>query len=98
MDKPAVEQWAEDEYREGVSPAAAMRQLCRTLGCSDAYPTLKRMMEDVLAQANRAAFDRSQILSAIDALAPEDAKRIRRESYVRNNPTAAIAGAGQGNN
>jgi len=98
MEKPVIEQWAEDEYREGVSAGAAARQLCRTLGSNGAYPTLKRMLEDMLADRNRASFDRSCILRAVDVAAPEDAPRIRRESYIRNNPDAPIAGAGAGNN
>jgi hypothetical protein len=98
MDKPAVEQWAEDEYRDGVSPGAAMRQLCRSLGCSGQYPKLKQMMEDVLAGMNRASFDRSCILRAVDVAAPDDAPRIRMESFKRNNPTAPISGAGRGDN
>lgn len=53
MDKPTVEIWAEEEYREGVSAHAAARQLVRSLGCSGHYPTLKRMLEDLLAAANR---------------------------------------------
>ena len=98
MDKPAVEQWAEDEYRDGVSPGAAMRQLCRSLGAHGHYPVLQRLMEDVLAQINRASFDRSCILRAVDAAAPDDAPRIRMESFKRNNPTAPISGAGCGDN
>lgn len=98
MEKPVVEQWAEDEYRPGVSAGAAARQLCRMLGSNGAYPTLQRMLEDMLADRNRASFDRSCILSAVDVAAPDDAPRIRRESFVRNNPTAPIAGAGVGNN
>ena len=93
-----IEKWCQDEYREGVSAGAAARQLCRMLGCFDEAPTLKRMLEDMLSDANRASFDRSCILRAVDYAAPEDAPRIRRESYVRNNPNAPIAGAGQGNN
>jgi hypothetical protein len=98
MEKPVIEKWAEDEYRDGVSAGAAARQLCRTLGASGAYPALKRMLEDMLDAANRAAFDRSAILRAVDDAAPEDAPRIRRESFIRNNPDAPIAGAGMGNN
>jgi hypothetical protein len=93
-----IEQWCQAEYREGVSAGAAARQLCRTLGCFDEAPTLKRMLEDMLADANRASFDRASILRAVDDVAPDDAPRIRRESFIRNNPDASIAGAGMGNN
>ena len=93
-----IEKWCQDEYREGVSPGAVARQLCRMLGASNAAPTLQRMLEDMLSEANRRAFDRSQILSAVDVAAPEDAPRIRRESFIRNNPNAPIAGSGAGNN
>jgi hypothetical protein len=93
-----IEKWCKDEYREGVSAGAAARQLCSLLGAYDEAPTLKRILEDILSDANRASFDRSCILRDIDTAAPEDAPRIRRESYIRNNPTAQISGAGQGNN
>jgi hypothetical protein len=98
MEKPVIETWAEDEYRDDVAAGAAMRQLCRLLGCSGQYPKLKEMMEDVLADINRASFDRSCILRAVDVAAPDEAPRIRRESFIRNNPNAPIAGAGAGNN
>jgi len=91
-----IETMAREEYREGVSAGAAARQLCRSL--DGIAPTLKRMLEDMLAGANRANFDRSCILRDLDAVAPDDAPRIRRESYIRNNPLAPIAGAGAGNN
>lgn len=93
-----IEKWCQEEYRDGVSPGAAARQLCRTLGCFEEAPTLRRLLEDMLSNANRASFDRSCILSAVDNAAPDDAPRIRRESFVRNNPDAPIAGAGAGGN
>jgi len=98
MEKPVVEKWAEDEYRDGVSAGAAARQLCRMLGAIGQYPTLQRILEDMLDNANRASFDRSCILRAIDVAAPEDAQRIRMESFKRNNPRSPISGAGVGNN
>ena len=93
-----IEKWTQGEYRDGVSPGAAARQLCRTLGGVGGYDTLKRLLEDMLAERNRASFDRSCILRAVDVAAPDDAPRIRRESFARNNPTAPISGAGAGNN
>jgi hypothetical protein len=91
MEKPIIEQWAEEEYREGVSAGAAARQLFRTLGCSGQYPKLKQMLEDMLTDANRASADRSAILFAFDDAAPEAARQARRESYFRNNPNAPIS-------
>ncbi len=86
MDKPVVEQWVEAEYAQGREGDAAARQLCRMLGISGHYPKLKAMLEEMLASGNRASFDRSCILRAIDLAAPEDAPRIRMESYKRTNP------------
>ena len=80
-----IEQWAAEEYREGVSPGAAARQLCRSLGANGAAPTLKRLLEDMLANTNRASFDRSQILNDFDAAAPEEAAAARAASHKRNN-------------
>lgn len=84
-----IETWAREEYRESVSPGAAARQLCRSLGASNAAPTLKRMLEAMLADANRASFDRSQVLDAFDAAAPEAAKVARADSFNRINERAA---------
>lgn len=91
----AIEDAARREYRDGVSAGAAARQMVRHL---DLAPTMKRMLEDMLADANIAAFDRSCILRAIDVCAPEDAPRIRVESFKRLNPTSPISGAGAGDN
>ena len=93
-----IETWARQEYRDGVSPGAAARELCRTLGAIGCAPTLRRMLEELLADRNRASFDRSCILRAIDVAAPADASRIRMESFKRNNPTSPISGAGAGDN
>ena len=57
-----------------------------------------RLIAQLNAQLGAARVDRAAILRAIDAAAPDDAPRIRRESYIRNNPAAPIAGAGMGNN
>lgn len=97
-DENVIEKWARDKYRDGVSPGAAAQQLCRMLGAFGTAPTLQRMLEDMLSDRNRASFDRSCILRAVDVAAPEDAPRIRRESFIRNNPTSPISGAGRGNN
>lgn len=80
-----IEQWAQEEYRPGVSPGAAARQLCRLLGCTDVAPTLKRMLEDMLSNANRASFDRSQILSDFREADPEAAAEARKKSFRRIN-------------
>ena len=83
-----VEQWAREEYREGVSAGAAARQLCRLLGISGQFPTLKRMLEDMLADANRANQDRSCILADFDEAAPEAAQEARLASFRRINRMA----------
>ena len=80
-----IEGMAAAEYREGVSPGAAARQLCRSLGAHGVAPTLKRLLEDMLSNANRASFDRSQILSDFDAAAPEAAAAARVASHERIN-------------
>ena len=82
---PPIERAARDEYREGVSAGAAARQLCRTLGISGQYPTLKRMLEDMLADANRAAADRGRILQAFAEADPEAAATAKTESFRRMN-------------
>lgn len=88
-DPNLIETWAADEYREGVSPGAAARQLCRLLGAHGEAPTLKRMLEDMLSNANFASFDRSQILSDFDAAAPAEAQAARMASHKRLNEPAA---------
>jgi hypothetical protein len=101
MDRPPeneIETWAKHGYRDGVSPGAAARELCRTLGAIGCAPTLRRMLEDMLADRNRASFDRSCILREIDVAAPDDAARIRVQSFKRNNPTSPISGACAGDN
>lgn len=81
-----IEQYAREEYREGVSAGAAARQLCRSLGAHGGAPTLRKMLEDMLADYNRANFDRSQILSDFDKAAPAAASAARLASFHRNNP------------
>ena len=63
MEKPVVEMWAEDEYRDGVSAGAAARELCRMLGASGHYPTLQRMLEDLLAAAFNDAREKADAAS-----------------------------------
>lgn len=81
-----IETWAADEYTPGVSAGAAARQLIRSLGCAGAAPTLKRMLEDLLAEANRASHDRHMILSDFEKAAPADAKAAQLASFHRSNP------------
>jgi hypothetical protein len=64
-----IESWVADEYRTGISAHAAARQLCRRL---EDFPNLKRLIEDLLADANRQNFEQGQttdtlreVLSAI---------------------------------
>lgn len=78
-----IERWAKEEYRRGVSAGAAARQLCRSLGAAGVAPTLKRILEDMLADYNRASSDRAQILDAFDEAAPVEASDARQESFER---------------
>lgn len=55
-------------------------------------------INDLQSRLGVAAFDRACILREVDDVAPDDAPRIRLDSYARLNPTAQIAGAGMGNN
>lgn len=80
-----VEDMAADAYREGVSAGAAARELCRDLGVHGGFPTLRRLLEDLLAEANDAAQDRAQILSDFANSAPESAAQARRDSFQRIN-------------
>lgn len=52
-----IETWAKEEYREGISAHAAARQLCRSLGCYGHAPVLKKMLEDLLAEANKSSHE-----------------------------------------
>lgn len=83
-----VEAWARDEYRDGVSASAAARQLCRSLGANGTAPTLKRMLEDMLANANKASHDRSCILRDFADVDPEAASEAETASYRRINGIA----------
>lgn len=80
-----IEQWARDEYREGVSAGAAARQLCRLLGAYDAAPTLQRMLEDMLGDRNMASHDRHMILRDFEAASPKAAAEARLASFKRLN-------------
>ena len=83
-----IDTWAAVEYREGVSPGAAARQLCRSLGSNGVAPCLKELLEDMLADALRASFDRSQILIDFADADPEAAAEAYAASFARNNPSA----------
>lgn len=80
-----IEQWTQAEYRPGVSAGAAARQLCRMLGAMAAAPTLKRMLEDMLADANVRSHDRHRILDEFKRAAPVEASAARRASFMRIN-------------
>lgn len=84
-----IESAAREEYCPGVSPGAAARQLCRTLGAMGYAPTLKRMLEDMLGDFNEASFDRSCILRDFDQAAPAAAQSARMDSFQRVNKQAA---------
>jgi hypothetical protein len=92
MDKrPQIEEMIEQESAPGRSPGAVARELCGTLGCLESYPLLKDLLEELLADGNKASFDRSAILADFDAAAPKDAAEARHRSFCRNNPGAPIA-------
>lgn len=78
-----IEKLVIEEYRPGVSAGAAARQLCRSLGC--VAPTLKAMLEDMLADGNLQHFDRARILDEFDDAAPIAAAAARRKSFARIN-------------
>lgn len=81
-----IEQLCHDEFRDGVSPGAAARQMCRSLPQGSA---VRRMLEEMLAKANRASFDRSCILRAFEDCDQEAADAARVESFHRINQTGA---------
>ncbi|MEO9230893.1 MAG: hypothetical protein ABI216_18375 [Devosia sp.] len=83
-DENIIETWAKEELRPGVSPGAAARQLCRSLGAHGVAPTLKAMFEEMLADANRASFDRSMILDAFRDAAPAAAQDATIASFNRS--------------
>jgi hypothetical protein len=82
-----IEKRSQDEFKDGASAGAAARQICLHLGIHNEAPTLKRLLEELLADANRSSFDRSQILRAFDEVNPDAATASRRESFSRNNAT-----------
>lgn len=86
-----IETWAAEEYREGVSPGAAARQLCRSLGAHGVAPTLKRLLEDMLSTANRASFERSQLIDALRTIAEVDDDGFTSDGHERAAETAQAA-------
>lgn len=80
-----IEAWAKDECRPGVSPGAAARQLCRSLGAAGCAPTLKSMLEEMLADANRASFDRYLILEDFAKVDPQASHDAKMASFRRQN-------------
>jgi hypothetical protein len=81
-----IEQLTVEEYRPGVSPGAAARQLCRSLGVYGGAPTLKRLIEDMLDDANRSSHDRNLILSHFADVDPGAAAVAKHDSFLRSNP------------
>ena len=81
----SIEKLAQDEYRGGVSPGAAAREICRMLGATGTAPTLRRLLEDMLADANRASTDRARILQDFADAAPDEAKEAKMASFRRMN-------------
>lgn len=64
----AIEMWTSQEYREGVSPNAAARQLCRSLGANGQAPSLKGLLEDMIGEANESYLDYSMAVESIREL------------------------------
>lgn len=73
-----IERLAQEEYREGVSAGAAARQLCR---CLSHKSHLRRMLEDMLGEANKSSHDRWRILDAFSQAAPDEADTARMASF-----------------
>lgn len=73
-----IDQMVKEEYREGVSAGAAARQLCRSLNRGS---HLKRMLEDMLGEANKSSHDRWRILNAFSRGAPDEADVARMASF-----------------
>lgn len=74
------------EWPEGRSAGAAARELCRTLGAAGISPTLQRLLNELLGQANFAAHDRTLILQDFAEASPEAARIAKLESFERWNP------------
>lgn len=53
MEENIVEKWTREYHEQGLDGHAAARQLCRDLGCHGHMPHLKRMLETLLADANK---------------------------------------------
>lgn len=73
-----IDAMVKEEYREGVSAGAAARQLCRSLSRTS---ELRRMLEDMLGDANRSAHDRYRILEAFREASPEAAHEASMASF-----------------
>jgi hypothetical protein len=67
-DQYVVERWVREYYANGIEGGAAARQLCRDLGCSGNFPTLKKMLEEMLADGNRGSHERATLRSTIREL------------------------------
>lgn len=85
-DRMQINALVREEWREGVSAGAAARQVCRSLGAHGLAPSLKRLLEEMLGDANRDNFDRQMILSAFDRADPAAAQEARMASFYRCNP------------
>lgn len=80
-----IEEMTKSEWPEGRSAGAAARELCRALSCNGASPTLQRLLETLLGDANLQSHDRAMILSAFKEADPEAAAAARSESFARLN-------------
>lgn len=87
----AIEEFAKEEFQPGVSAGAAARQLCRTLGACGYAPTLKRMLEELLASANVASHERYLILRDFEAVDAPAAHSAKKASFKRGQDRSAAA-------
>lgn len=77
-----VSELVEREWRPGVSTGAAARQVCRSL---DPGTPLRRLLEELLADANRASRERYRILEDASAVYPRFGQFLALRSYRRIN-------------
>ena len=70
------------EWREGVSAGAAARQVCRSLSFDT---PLRNLLEELLADANRASHDRYLILQRFKDHNAEAGFEAGNESFCRIN-------------
>lgn len=78
-----IEELVKAEWRDGVSPGAAARQVCRSL--RDGAPVLKALLEELLAQVNLDAHERYLILEEFRAVDGDAGLAAKIRSFRRTN-------------